>query len=564
MQLPHARVIAVESEREFGLSVLQRLDAELRTAASCSAQVGVPGPDRLPRGPARRPPMPRILLIIDEFQEFFVEDDKIAQEVALLLDRLVRQGRAFGMHVLLGSQTLGGAYSLARSTLGQMAVRIALQCSEADAHLILSEDNTAARLLTRPGEAIYNDANGMVEGNNLFQVVWLSDERREQYLERIQELCRERHIHSRRRSSSRATCRPTSSKNPLLNRLARGAGLARAAQGRLRPGWATRSRSRTRPAAVFRPQSGSNILIVGQNDEAALAMLMMAAISIAAQHPPAARRRAASTCSTAARSIRRSHGQLGKLADDHPAPGQERHLARPGARPSPSSPPRSTAARAMPPRTRSRSSLHLRHPAVPRPPQVGRRLRLLVAATTRSKAEPAVEARSSTILRDGPPVGVHTLVWCDSVNNLNRTFDRQGLREFEIRILFQMSANDSSTLIDCPGRQQAGREPGPVLQRGREPDREVPPLRPARGGMAEPGEAAVRRPAASRGSRPGPGERGGIGRPGPAPVLVGDGAADGNGNGAADDNGDESLEAPLVESHASAMDELGDPSIEDL
>ena len=73
-----------------------------------------------------------------------------------------------------------------------MAVRIALQCSEADAHLILSEDNSAARLLTRPGEAIYNDANGMVEGNNFFQVVWLSDERREDYLEQIRDLARER------------------------------------------------------------------------------------------------------------------------------------------------------------------------------------------------------------------------------------------------------------------------------------------------------------------------------------------------------------------------------------
>ncbi len=91
-----------------------------------------------------------------------------------------------------------------------MAVRIALQCSEADAHLILSEDNTAARLLTRPGEAIYNDANGLIEGNNLFQVVWLSDERREKYLRAIQELAREQNHHaSRRRSSSKATCRPT-------------------------------------------------------------------------------------------------------------------------------------------------------------------------------------------------------------------------------------------------------------------------------------------------------------------------------------------------------------------
>ena len=58
--------------------------------------------------------LPRILFIVDEFQEFFVEDDKVAQEASLLLDRLVRQGRAFGIHVHLGSQTLGGAYSLAQ------------------------------------------------------------------------------------------------------------------------------------------------------------------------------------------------------------------------------------------------------------------------------------------------------------------------------------------------------------------------------------------------------------------------------------------------------------------
>ena len=175
MDLPHARVIAVESEREFGLSVLQRLDVELKERGEIYRQLGC---QDLAGYREARPevPMPRVLLIVDEFQEFFVEDDKIAQEVTLLLDRLVRQGRAFGMHVILGSQTLGGQYSLPKATLGQMAVRIALQCSEADAHLILSEDNTAARLLTRPGEAIYNDANGMMEGNNLFQVVWLPDD----------------------------------------------------------------------------------------------------------------------------------------------------------------------------------------------------------------------------------------------------------------------------------------------------------------------------------------------------------------------------------------------------
>ena len=171
--------------------MLQRLDVELKARGEIYRELGC---QDLAGYREARPevPMPRVLLIVDEFQEFFVEDDKIAQEVTLLLDRLVRQGRAFGMHVILGSQTLGGQYSLPKATLGQMAVRIALQCSEADAHLILSEDNTAARLLTRPGEAIYNDANGMIEGNNLFQVVWLLGRATaKQYLEKIQEMCRE-------------------------------------------------------------------------------------------------------------------------------------------------------------------------------------------------------------------------------------------------------------------------------------------------------------------------------------------------------------------------------------
>jgi hypothetical protein len=91
--------------------------------------------------------MPRSLLLIDEFQEFFVEDDAIAQTASLLFDRIVRQGRAFGIHVLLGSQSLGGAYSLARATLGQMVIRVALQCNEADAYLIMDDSNSAPRLL---------------------------------------------------------------------------------------------------------------------------------------------------------------------------------------------------------------------------------------------------------------------------------------------------------------------------------------------------------------------------------------------------------------------------------
>src|SRR6185437_779439 len=39
-ELPHARVIAIESEREFGLSVLKRLDSELKSRGERFRAVG--------------------------------------------------------------------------------------------------------------------------------------------------------------------------------------------------------------------------------------------------------------------------------------------------------------------------------------------------------------------------------------------------------------------------------------------------------------------------------------------------------------------------------------------
>jgi hypothetical protein len=64
------------------------------------------------------------------------------------------------------------------------------------------------------------------------------------------------------------------------------------------------------------------------------------------------------------------------------------------------------------------------------------------------KASPAKQFAS--LLREGPASGIHFLIWCDTLNNATRSFDRQLLREFEMRVLFQMSAADSSHLIDSP------------------------------------------------------------------------------------------------------------------
>jgi hypothetical protein len=71
-------------------------------------------------------------------------------------------------------------------------------------------------------------------------------------------------------------------------------------------------------------------------------------------------------------------------------------------------------------------------------------------------AKPNPAKSFAKLLREGPPYGAHAIIWCDSYNNLNRWFDRQGLRDLELRVLFQMSATDSSNLIDSPAAGQLG------------------------------------------------------------------------------------------------------------
>ena len=56
----------------------------------------------------------------------------------------------------------------------------------------------------------------------------------------------------------------------------------------------------------------------------------------------------------------------------------------------------------------------------------------------------------------GPYWASISITWCDSVNNLNRCFTHQILREFEMRVLFQMSPTDSGHMLDAPHASKLG------------------------------------------------------------------------------------------------------------
>jgi S-DNA-T family DNA segregation ATPase FtsK/SpoIIIE len=446
--LSHARVVAIESEREFGLSVLQGLNAEISSRGELFRSVGVDHISDYRRKSGKR--LPRILLIVDEFQEFFVEDDTIASQASQILDRLVRQGRAFGIHVLLGSQTLAGAYTLARSTIDQMAIRIALQCSEADSRLVLAEDNPAARLLSRPGEAIYNATNGLAEGNNLFQVAWLPEDKHDAYLKSVQTLVQKRgYVPPQSQIVFEGNAPAEVQKNKSLSDL-----LAL-------PNWPSSVRRaavwlgepiaiKEPTAAYFRRQSGSNLLILGQNDEAAAAMVLILLVSLAAQYKPQDARFYILNFSQADA----PYAELfAKVVDSLPHPVQvvERRKS-----------PEVVAKIFTEVRERSDAEIADGTGAIFLIVFGMQRARDLRQEDDFSYGTPAEEremssaAQFDTVLRDGPDVGVFTVGWCDTYTNLMRTLDRRALREFAMRVVFQMGAEDSSNLVDSPLASKLG------------------------------------------------------------------------------------------------------------
>lgn len=440
-QLPHARVIAIESEREFGLSVLRRLNAELQRRGDIFREAGCTTLRQYEEKTGHS--MPRVFLLVDEFQEFFAEDDRLAREISLILDRLVRQGRAFGMHALMGSQSLAGVYTIARSTADQMAVRIALQCSDADSRLILSEDNDAARLLGRPGEAIYNDKNGLPEGNIFFQIAWLPTEAREAHLEQIRALAREMgYVPPEPQIVFEGNVPAQVESNRQLRELLEA------------PDWPAPSRKvyawlgepveiKPHTAAMFRRQSRSNLLIVGQDEEAAVAMMLTALTSLAAQHRPEAARFYIVDLSTAGEPW---DGLTQVLAQC--LPHRVKWVRRRREVVAVVQEVAGIVAERLEREEESLTTVYLALVGLQR----ARDLR------SEDMFEPSEGAKAlASILRDGPDVGVSALVWCNTYANLGRVLDRRQIAEFGLRVALPMSTQDSNELLDSSEASKLGR-----------------------------------------------------------------------------------------------------------
>jgi hypothetical protein len=445
--LPHARAIAVESDREFGLSVLQRIDAEMARRAELFRPFKAQNLQMYREASGQK--MPRTLLIIDEFQEFFTEDDKLAQDAGLLLERIVRQGRAFGVHLMLGSQTIGGSSGLSRATIGQIGIRIALQTSEADSQMILGDGNSAARLLSRPGEAIYNDAGGLVEGNSPFQVAWLPDARRDEFLDQVSAKAALQHSEFPAPIVFEGNEPADFRKNPaLLEHL----NAPKYVPSNAAPvTWLGDPVAIKSPTAIaFRRQSGANILIIGQAEESSQAIVALAMVNLAAQLSP---KSASFYLLDGTPADQPGYGYLAGVAASLPhqtrvvdyraVPDAIHELAQELER-------RQSDDSATPPSIFIFIFGLQRYRALRKSEDSFS----FSASDEEKKADPSKEF--ADLLREGPANGIHMVGWIDTATALERSIDRGSMKELDNRILFQMSATDSSNLIDSPAANKLG------------------------------------------------------------------------------------------------------------
>jgi predicted nucleic acid-binding Zn-ribbon protein len=194
--LSHARLVSTESDPEYGVTVLQHLVSELEHRADLFKSVGVRDFAEYRRAHSNQ--LPRILVIIDEFQVLFAEGRQVAEAAERLLMQLLKQGRSFGIHLLLATQTLKGIGSLSIGALAtQLGCRIALACGQEDSAMILSSGNWAAADLKSPPEAIINNSNGAKSGNIKFLIPLAERELCRTHLVKMSERAARRGIESK-------------------------------------------------------------------------------------------------------------------------------------------------------------------------------------------------------------------------------------------------------------------------------------------------------------------------------------------------------------------------------
>ena len=117
--------------------------------------------------------LPRILILIDEFQQLFEEaTNKERLQIDEYITSITKLGRATGVHILCASQDMSGA--LGSKELANFKLRIALPCDSNVSSYILGND--AASKINEKGITLVNNKGGSGSNDNIkYRTPYIND-----------------------------------------------------------------------------------------------------------------------------------------------------------------------------------------------------------------------------------------------------------------------------------------------------------------------------------------------------------------------------------------------------
>jgi hypothetical protein len=164
--LPHARLITLKNEKEVALHVLNLIakEAEKRGQLFKDSETKdyADYREKFPENV-----LPRILVVIDEYQLLFAEGN-VRYIAERYIKDILEKGRSLGISILLSSQNA----HVDSQMLGNISTRIVL-LTNMGGQLLNSGNEKALNL--DMGHGIFNDGNGDISKDQMFQSYFLPD-----------------------------------------------------------------------------------------------------------------------------------------------------------------------------------------------------------------------------------------------------------------------------------------------------------------------------------------------------------------------------------------------------
>lgn len=170
-RIPHTKVLAGTKDGEYAVSIFTWLCAEMDRRTAIFTEAGVKKleeyRDRFPDAV-----MPRILILIDEYQVMFTEvDQKIVKVICDKIRSLAKLARFCGAHMLFTSQSMKG--TMDKDVQDQFGLRVALRCSADTSNAVLGS-NQASLIKAQFGYLYTNqDGGNTSDRNQLWRVPFI-------------------------------------------------------------------------------------------------------------------------------------------------------------------------------------------------------------------------------------------------------------------------------------------------------------------------------------------------------------------------------------------------------